>query len=899
MEYWHSTKKSEILKKLGVKKDKGLSNDEVQSRLLKNGFNELPKEKPHTLVSIYLKQFLIPLIMILMVAALLSFIIGEYLEAGFIMFVVIVNACLGAYQEWSAEKKANALQNLIKDKVKVKRNGKAMVIESEQLVVGDIVLFEAGDKIAADLRILDTYQLSIDEAFLTGESIAIVKNDKEVDEEAPLNDRKNMAYAGSTVVSGRGVGVVVETALNTEVGKIAEKIIYAKNEKPPLVQRMETFTKQISVIIFIIIGIMGTYLFINGTTLIEIFPFAITLAVSAIPESLPIAVTVVLSIATVRMAKKNVIVRKLNAVESLGSCTVIASDKTGTLTVNEQTIKKLVFPNNDIYDISGVGYNGGGEVFKEDVKIAKKESKNHLDELIITSMLANEAELYKDENEECYKYFGDAMDVAFLSLGLKQGYSKEELLKEVKLYGIIPYASENRYSAAFYESEGKTFIGMKGAPETILNHCDAMFEGSKEKPLKKDKILKQAKEMASDGYRVLAVAKRNVSFDKKKEYVEDDLQKLTFVGLVGFVDPLREEVIDSVNKCRKAGIKVFMVTGDQKETATNIAKQLNLITSSKRVADGTELEEALNKGDDHFKKLVLKSKVFARVSPHQKQKIVNVLKENGEFIAVTGDGVNDAPALRSSNIGVAMGSGTDIAMQTSSMIITDDNFMSIVSGVEEGRFAYDNIRKVTYLLISTAIAELLIFSAAVFIGSPLPLLPAQILWLNFVTNGILDIALAFEPGEKEAMRRKPRDPEETIFNREMIVQTLVSGVLMASIAFGLWLYFYDFMGFGVYESRGLILLLLVIMENVHVFNCRSERKSAFKIPFFQNKVLIYALAAQVVIQVFAMYTPFMQQILHIPTVSFDKLLFLIGSAMPLIFVMEIYKFFKRKIHGYN
>ena len=897
MEYWHNLKKNEVLKKLNTNKEKGLSNDEVQSRLLKNGFNELPKEKPHTLVSIYLKQFLIPLIMILMVAALLSFIIGEYLEAGFIMFVVIVNACLGAYQEWSAEKKANALQNLIKDKVKVKRNGKAMIIESEQLVVGDIVLFEAGDKIAADLRILDTYQLSIDEAFLTGESIAIVKKDKEVDEDAPLNDRKNMAYAGSTVVSGRGVGVVVETALNTEVGKIAEKIIYAKNEKPPLVQRMETFTKQISVVIFIIIGVMGTYLFINGTTLVEIFPFAITLAVSAIPESLPIAVTVVLSIATVRMAKKNVIVRKLNAVESLGSCTVIASDKTGTLTVNEQTVKKIVFPNNETYNVSGVGYNGIGEVFKGETKITKKESKNHLDDLIITSMLANEAELYKED--DCWKNFGDAMDVAFLSLGMKQGYTKEELLKENKLYGIIPYASENRYSAAFYESEGKTYIGMKGAPETILDYCDDMFEGSKVKPLNKDKILKQASEMASDGYRVLAVAKKNVKFEKKKEYVEDDLSKLTFVGLVGFVDPLREEVVDSVNKCRKAGIKVFMVTGDQKETATNIAKQLHLITSSKRVAAGSELDDAWNKGEEYFKKLVLKSKVFARVSPHQKQKIVNVLKDNGEFIAVTGDGVNDAPALRSSNIGVAMGSGTDIAMQTSSMIITDDNFMSIVSGVEEGRFAYDNIRKVTYLLISTAIAELLIFSAAVFIGSPLPLLPAQILWLNFVTNGILDIALAFEPGEKEAMKRKPRDPEETIFNREMIVQTLVSGILMASIAFGLWLYFYEFMGFGVYESRGLILLLLVIMENIHVFNCRSERKSAFKIPFFQNRVLIYALAAQIVIQVFAMYTPFMQQILHIPTVSFDKLLFLIGSAMPLIFVMEIYKFFKRKIYGFN
>ena len=897
MNNWHSLKSDEVLKKLNSNIKTGLSKDRVKELLKKDGFNELPKEKPHTLTNIFLKQFLIPLIVILMVAAIASLIIGEYLEAGFIMFVVLVNAMLGAYQEWSAEKKANALQNLIKDRVKVRRDGKPIEIDSEHLVVGDIVLFEAGDKIAADLRILDTYQLSIDEAFLTGESIAITKKAEIVTLESRLVERKNMAYAGSTVVSGRGVGVVVSTALNTEVGKIAEKIIYTKNEKPPLVQRMEKFTKQISGVIFIIIGIMGTYLYMNGTTLIELFPFAITLAVSAIPESLPIAVTVVLSIATVRMAKRNVIVRKLNAVESLGSCTVIASDKTGTLTVNEQTVKKIVFPNGDFYDVKGAGYNGEGQVLKGTEVITKHSSNNHLDDLVITSMLANEGELYKEKGK--WKHFGDAMDVAFLALGHKQGYTKEELLNEVDLYGIIPYASENRYSAAFYKHNNETYIGMKGAPETILNHCDAIFDGSDVVELDKKKILAESKQMAKEGYRVLAIAKRNVDIEKKKEYYEDDLQLLTFIGLVGFEDPLREEVIDSVNQCKQAGIKVFMITGDQKETASSIAKQLGLIDDESFVKDGEELEIAYGKGMDVFEKLVLSTKVFARVSPHQKQKIVEILKNSGEFIAVTGDGVNDAPALRSSNIGVAMGSGTDIAMQTSSMIITDDNFMSIVSGVEEGRFAFDNIRKVTYLLISTAIAELIIFSMAVFVGTELPLLPVQILWLNFVTNGILDVALAFEPGEKEAMKRKPRDPEEKIFNREMIVQTLTSGILMAGIAFGLWIYFVYVAGFEYLEARGLILLLLVIMENVHVFNCRSERKSIFQIPFFQNKILIYALLAQVAIQAFAMFTPFMQNILHIPVVSLEKFLFLLLSSIPLLIVMEVYKFFKRKIYGFE
>ena len=869
---------------------KGLNKEEVLERQKEFGFNELPKPKQKTLLQIFLKQFLIPLMIILMVAAIASLLIHEKLDAIFIFIVIILNAILGAYQEWSAEKKAHSLQEIIKDRIKVKRDNIYYEIETKDLVVGDIVSLEAGNKVPADMRIISSYQLTVDESFLTGESKSITKTNTILNEDTILAERSNMAYAGSTILTGRAEAVVTEIGINTEVGIIAKNILYTKEEKPPLVQRLEKFTKQISIVVFTLVGIMSIYLFLKGTPLKEIFPFAITLSVSAIPESLPIAVTVVLSIATVRMAKRNVIVRKLNAVESLGSCTIIASDKTGTLTLNEQTVKKVVLPNNATYDIEGIGYNDDGEIIPINSLSKEQSNIDQLKTLTVISTLSNEGHIEYKNNE--WIYYGDAMDVALLAFGLKNNIYKEMLKTKYDLKGIIPYESLHRYSTSFYIKNNKNFVGIKGAPETILNFCDKMAFNNEIIDIDYKLILKQANEMANSGYRVLAIAgNEHENLEIKDEYNEEDIPKLVFFGLVGFVDPLRNEINEAVSKCKSAGIKIVMITGDQKETAFNIGKEMNIIESFEKVVDGKHLE-SLN--EQEFDNVVKNTIIFARVTPTQKQLIIESLKKQGDFVAVTGDGVNDAPALKSANIGVAMGSGTDIAIETSSMIVTDDNFMSIVSGVEEGRFAYDNIRKVTYLLISTAIAEILLFAVALFTGNPMPLLPAQILWVNLVTNGIQDVALAFEPGEKRAMQRKPRDPSESLFDKLMITQTLISGIIISIIALAVFYYAYYYLKLEINQVRGLVLLILVILENYHVFNCRSETESTFKIPLSINKVLLYGFVGQVLLQLFAMYNPFMQKILLLQPININTWLAMLSLGIPLLLFMELFKLYRRK-----
>ncbi len=884
---WHSFKEDRVFSEL--KADiHGLTKEEVEKRLAYYGPNKLPEQKKVTIWKIILHQLINPLIFILIAAAVASILIGEGKDAIFIFLVIFINSGLGTFQEYNAEKSAESLKSLLKIKARIKRNDKEQEINSEQLVPGDIVILESGLKVPADIRLLEASNLEIDESFLTGESIAAKKSTGRICPTTGVSERTNMAFAGSTVMSGRGFGIVVCTGKDTQVGKIAQDVAESASAKPPLLIRMENFTKQITYFIIALSVFLAIILRMQGLDLTAIFFFVVALAVSAIPEGLPVALTVALSIATKRMSKRNVIVRKLNAVESLGSCTIIASDKTGTLTVNQQTAKKVILPDETVFSITGEGYNGIGQIIDDKENTISVDSNELLKKISLIGSLANEASLY--EEDSTWKSHGDAMDVAFLGMAYKLGFQPDELKKEYQTVDKIPYESERKFSGAFCKKNGSIHIGVKGAVEKILDFCDHVMMGEKQLAIDKEKIETTAHEMAASGYRVLAVASGEFeNFEKQEYYDDEDISGLTFNGLVCFIDPLRNEAKSAIETCKHAGIKVLMITGDHPATAMNIARELEIADKNTEAVTGQMLSEAGPVDSPAYEKLVASTSVFARVSPLQKKEIVDVLIRGGEFVAVTGDGVNDAPALKRANIGVAMGSGTDVAKEIGSMIVTDDNFSSIVAGVEEGRYAYDNVRKVIYLLISTGAAEVILFIASIFAGLPLPLLAVQLLWLNLVTNGIQDVALAFEGGEPGAMERKPRKPNESIFNKLMIKQTVVSGLTMGGITFGVWFWLINVAHMEEFAARNIILLLMVFMQNFHAFNCRSEVTSAFKVPISRNFILVFGILIAQGIHILSLQLPFMQDVLRVEPVSFTQWGLILLFAIPMIIVMEMFK----------
>jgi magnesium-transporting ATPase (P-type) len=890
-EHWQAFHREEIFDVLNTSEN-GLNQEEVNKRLQFYGENKLPEGKKVTLMQIILHQLLNPLIFILVAAAIASIAIGEGKDAIFIFLVILINSSLGSYQEYNAEKSASSLQQLLKIKARVKREGKETEVPSEEIVPGDIVLLESGMKVPADMRLLEVSGLEIDESFLTGESLAAKKQSGVLQENLGVAERTNMAFAGATVLKGRGIGIVVCTGIDTQVGKISQDVTDSASGKPPLVQRMEKFIKQISIFVIVLGVILAVILRMQGMDITAIFFFVVALAVSTIPEGLPVALTVALSIASKRMSKRNVIVRKLTSVESLGSCTVIASDKTGTLTVNEQTAKIMLLPDGTLFTINGEGYNGEGSVTDTGGKTIEFSEIIEVSNITRIAVFANESSLTK-ENEK-WSHHGDAMDVALLGMSYKLGINPIQLHNEQKPIGKIPYESERKFSASFCSINGAVYIGVKGAVETILDFCETMSENGQIKNVDKNKILADAENLAKGGYRVLAFASGEYKeYQKKEVYENADIPALTFYGLVGFIDPLRPEAKASIEQCHKAGIKVIMITGDHPETAGTIARELGIADESTPVISGQTLAESGAHDSPAFEKLVASTTVFARVSPTQKLEIVDVLIRKGEFVAVTGDGVNDAPALKRANIGVAMGSGTDVAKEVGSMIVVDDNFSSIVAGVEEGRFAYDNVRKVIYLLISTGAAEIILFLASIFAGLPLPLLAVQLLWLNLVTNGIQDVALAFEGGEPGAMKRQPRKPSEKIFNPQMINQTITSGATMGLIVFGLWYYLNNYTQMDQVHARNLILLLMVFMQNFHVFNCRSEKVSAFHVPIKRNIILMFGVLLAQGIHILSMQLPFMQNILRIEPITINEWLYILVLAIPMILAMEVFKLVKK------
>lgn len=844
--------------------EKGLTIAEAQDLLEKNGKNELPKKKQDSIFKIFISQFENPIELILVVTVILSFVANEVIDAIALIFIILIDVLMGTYQEWKARKDAESLINMIKVTARVIRNGGEMQINSSDIVVGDILVLESGDKISADARIIECHNFQVDESALTGESLNVVKNNEVLPSDASLAERKNMVYAGTAVTTGRAHAVVVSTGINTEIGHIADKVTNTEEEKSPLTIRTEKFSKQISVIIVIIAIITTIVLLSKGFKTNEIFLCVIALSVSAMPEGLPLALTMALTIASKRMAKKNVIVKKLNAVESLGSCTVIASDKTGTLTVNEQTAKEIVMANGETFTISGTGYNDEGKV----TPVADADIKN-AEYIAMLGALNNEAHLEK--NKDKWESFGDSIDIAFLSLA-----AKLKIKNKPKLIESIPYESENQYSAVFYEKDGETYCTVKGSLEKIISFSE-----------ENQKYYSQNEVLTKKGYRVIAIADGKVKGTSQK-----DIKNLSFVGMVAFIDPIRKEVKDSLKECSSAGIKVVMVTGDHPLTAFAIAKELGLCNKESEVATGKDIEKYRAMGEKEFDKFISCIKVFSRVTPIDKLDIVNSFKRQGEFVAVTGDGVNDAPAIKTANIGIAMGSGTDVAKETASMIVADDNFTSIVSGVKEGRTAYSNIRKITLFLLGCGFAEVCFFLLSIAFGYDIPLLAIQLLWLNIVTDGLQDVALSFEKAEKNIMKEKPRDTKESLFSKDLMIEVLILGVTISAIVFGTWKFMMD-KDYDITLARSVIMMLMVFIQNINVLNCRSEKRSVFKESLLDNPFVIATVLGSIILQIVVSEIPVTALFLKVTPLPFlliDEILLL---SFVVIIVYEIYKFIYR------
>jgi magnesium-transporting ATPase (P-type) len=888
---WHSVSPDQALNLLKVD-EAGLDAGEVEVRRAVFGPNVLPRRERVSVLAIYLRQFKSPLVYLLLLAAAVSLGVGELTDALFIFGVLQANAVLGTYQEHRAEVSAAALDALVPNFAVAVRDGAPRRVDAHDLVPGDIVRLVSGALIPADLRLLAANEFVADESLLTGESVPVEKDVATlVADDAPLAERCNMLYAGTTVLSGRVTGVVTATGAATEVGRIASALAHQRVVPPPLVVRLERFSRIIGIVTLLSIGLIGAVQLAQGVPLVTVFLVAVALAVAAIPEGLPAAITIALAVATNRMARRGVIVRALPAVEGLGACTVIASDKTGTLTCNELTVKRVLLfgeaaPDTSV-DIGGEGYLPIGEVTIEGRDLSEVEERL-LTGLAVSGALCNEAALHVEGST--VEHVGDTVDVAFLVLAAKLGLEHRILQAEQPQLGIIPYEPRRKFAALFTrddknqparngEAAASALAHVKGAAEVIVPMCDNIDA---------DIALAAADAMAAQGYRVLALACGPVPATVALAPVQADLQGLRLLGLVGLIDPLRPEVPAAIAQCRAAGIDVRMITGDHPQTALAIARDLGITDTTDHVVTGAELS-VTHRDASEFDRLVLSARIFARVEPVQKLSIVEALQRAGHVVAVTGDGVNDAPALSAADIGVAMGrGGTDAARAAADLILANDNLATIVPGIEEGRIAYDNVRKLIYLLITTGLGEIVLFLLAIIAQLPVPLFAVQLLWLNLVTNGIQDVALAFEKGEPGILARQPRPPHERLFERRMITQVLVTGFYMGGAAFAFYAWSLD-RGLSEPVARNLLLLLMVLFENVHALNARSETRSVFRIPFAANPFLIVAIVAAQGLHIAAMYMPGMSGVLDVQPVALTDWLMVAAVAASLLLVGEILK----------
>ncbi|MBS7655202.1 cation-translocating P-type ATPase [Candidatus Bathyarchaeota archaeon] len=853
-EYWHSLSVEEVIKKLKSSIN-GLTESEAKERLTQYGFNELEKPKKISPLKILAKQFTNILIIILLAATALSFLVGEIIDTLTILIIVIAAAVLGFFQEYKAEKAIEALKKMLSPTATVIRDSEERKIPAKEIVPGDIIVLEAGDKIPADGRVIEAFHLQVNEAPLTGESVPIIKQAIIMPKEASISDMKNIVFAGTTVTDGRGKAIVVATGSNTEFGKIAKEVATIEKEKTPLEKRMGEVGKMLSKLMlsacFIVIGVgiveeFFAYRTLSFEFLIEMILFGVALAVAAVPEALPAIVTGTLAIGMREMAKRNAIVRKMAAVETLGCTSIICTDKTGTLTKGEMTVRKI-YVNEEVIDVTGVGFEPKGEFMVKGEKINPLNNQA-LTMLLTAASLCNEAKLSKSENE--WKILGDPTEGALIVAAVKAGLTQEELKKTYPRISEIPFSSERKRMTTVHKvHDERIFVFMKGAPEVVLEHCNKILKENGVEPFleeEKNKILKVNEGMANNALRVLGVAyKEEENLTRNEEELE---KNLVFVGLAGMIDPPREEAIEAIKLCKQVKMKPIMITGDHKLTALAIAKEMSIYNEGDLVLTGAELE-ALS--DEEFNRIVDKVTVYARVSPIHKLRIVKAWKARREVVAMTGDGVNDAPALKQADIGVAMGiTGTEVSKEASDMVIVDDNFATIVKAIERGRWIYDNIKKYLTYILRCNIVEMIVLAVGVLIGVPLPLFPVQILYINLATDGLPAIALGVGPPDPDIMQRPPRNPKESIFTKDIKYFLAVFPIILSAILLGLFLTSF----YAHYEdlARARLFLAFVFFELTVALSSRSLKYSIIKVKpdkFLSFSVLITAIQTIILILV--------------------------------------------------
>ncbi|MDP8939219.1 MAG: HAD-IC family P-type ATPase [Actinomycetota bacterium] len=870
---WHSLSSGTALDELETRDD-GLSAEEARKRFEQVGPNVLQRSSGDGVLKLLWRQINDPLIYVLLASSALAIALGKIVDGSVVLGVVVVNTLIGFVQEYKAGKDIEALTSLVPDETTVLRDGKRTSVEAPQIVPGDVILLESGDKVPADGRLLTRRNLQVDEAALTGESVPVYKETDPVSEDASLGERSSMVYGGTLVASGTGRAVVTATAGETELGRISEMLGETTEVQTPLTRQISTAGKWISAAILIVAGLLFGVGLLRGYPLVDAVLSAIALAVAAIPEGLPAVITIALAIGVRRMADRRAVIRYLPATETLGSATVICTDKTGTLTKNEMTVKKLWTPGRaSFYELSGVGYAPEGELSGPNGEKAANPPDG-LRELLLAGTLCNDAGLSRDG--EAWRIEGDPTEGALIVAARKLGFDEESVKKEHLRKDAVPFESERQYMATLNEtSEGGAGDGqtvyLKGAPEVVLERCDRVAGGAE---LDQESVLEHVYNMANDGLRVLAFAARRPDSpltELTQEAVEEGAFEL--IGLQGMIDPPREEAIEAIQKCHAAGITVKMITGDHAATAAAIGRQLGLVGAEERATTGRELDML---ADEELTETASSTNVFARVAPEHKLRLVNSLQAQGEMVAMTGDGVNDAPALKQADIGTAMGiTGTDVSKESSDVVLTDDNFASIAAAVEEGRRVYDNLRKSFAFILPTNVGQGLIILLAVmffpFVGGEplLPIQPTQILWVNMVVAVALALPLAFEVLEPDAMSRPPKDPSAQLIDRLVLGRTVGVGLLMAAGGIGLFLFeYYRQLGQGtnpelaLAEAQTMAVTTIVFFQIFYLLNSRSLRHSVLEVGLWTNRWIYIGIGILLVLQVGFVFLPFMNTLFH-------------------------------------
>ena len=875
---WYDISVEDTVKILNTDLQNGLTSEEVTKRIEENGYNELIQKKKKTFLEKFLAQFKDFMIIVLIFAALVSGIVGVLEHEGIndsiiILLIVIVNAIIGVMQENKAEKSLEALKKLSSHTAKVLRNGHLLVLPARELVPGDVIILETGDYITADLRLTEAINLRIEEASLTGESVPVEKITKLLaEEDLPLGDRENLAFSTSLVSYGRGKGIVVETGMNTEVGNIATILDSTENSQTPLQKKLDGLGKLLgtaALIICFVMFIIGT---INGKEPMHMFLSAVSLAVAAIPEGLPAIATIVLAIGVQRMVTRHAIVKRLPCVETLGSTTVVCSDKTGTLTQNKMTVEKL-YLNNEILDVDSFSQNN----IPDDVKL-----------LITASILCNDSKIGSEDGQ--LKITGDPTETALIDLGLKFSLNKNEIEESEIRVDELPFDSERKLMSTVNKYNDNNYrIFTKGAVDELLKRCDRIFINGKIREIDDkdiENILEANNNLAKDALRVLGMAYK----DSDSEVNESLESSLIYIGMVGMIDPPRPEVKSAIEKCKTAGIKTVMITGDHKITAIAIAKALGILEDESEATTGPEVEKMTQEElENHVKHY----RVYARVSPEHKVRIVKAWQKHGDIVAMTGDGVNDAPALKTADIGAAMGIvGTDVSKEAADIILTDDNFATIVAAVEEGRRIYDNILKAIQFLLSSNIGEIITLFFATLVNWQEPLIPIHILWVNLITDSLPALALSFDPAEDNIMKRRPIPANIGIFTKGRIYRVGYQGLMIGTLTLLAY-------RIGIHEDPSNVVIgqtmafaVLSLSQLVHVFNIRSKTQSIFKTGVFSNMYLVYAVLISFVMMIAVLFIPFLQNIFKVVTLSPRDILIVAGlSFMPLI-IVEIFKLLK-------